>query len=137
MKYLPWLGWVLFLISCVCEGYFFIVDYKKPITMKNEVDSVKISYMIEKEHENKNIKEIRLGGDFPVTGLLEDVIKLKSPDANLDKVKSVFYAVETDTTLEHYVTLFEVEYDLFNEKVGKKLITCRNYFFGLNNINDE
>lgn len=137
MKYLPWLGWMLFLISCVCEGYFFIVDYKKPITMKNEIDSVKISYMIEKEHENKNIKEIRLGGDFPVTGLLEDVIKLESPDANLDKVKSVFYAVETDTTLEHYVTLFEVEHDLFNEKVGKKLITCRNYFFGLNNINDE
>lgn len=131
MKYLSWLGWFLFLISCACEGYFFIVDYKKPISMEEERDAVKIIYMLEKEHPNTNIKNINLGGNFPVTGLFQKLIEMEHPNANLNNVKSVFYEVETDTSLYHYVTLFEVNYNLFQEEVGEKLLTGQNHFFGL------
>ena len=60
MKYFRWLGWFLFIISCVCEGYFFLVDYKKPISMGNQVDATKITYILEKEHPNKKIKNIHI-----------------------------------------------------------------------------
>ena len=49
-------------------------------------------------------------------------------------IKSVFYEVETDSTLNYYVTLFEVKNSLLNENVGKKILTCKTDFFSY--IND-
>jgi hypothetical protein len=131
MKWYHWLGWLVFALSCIFDGYFFLTKYKKPISLSDEKDAVKISYMLQEEHGDAYIKDIRIGGNFPVTGLFEDLISLRYPNANLKQVKSIFYVVETDTTLTHYVTLFEIHDGFLEELVGKKLLTGKNYFFGL------
>lgn len=130
MKWYHWLGWGLFIISCFSDGYWFLTKYHKPISMDDEKDAVKITYMLQEEHKDAIIKDIRIGGNFPVSNLCKELILMKKPNANLNQVKSVFYEVETDTTLYHYVTLFEIEYNLLNETVGQKLLSSRNYFFG-------
>lgn len=131
MKWYYWIGWILFILSCIGDGYFFIVDYKKPISLDNEADAAKIMYVLQEEHDGCVIKDIHLGGNFPITGLFKDLIEYHHPNSNIESVKSVSYVVETDTTTYHYVSLFEVEHNLFKEQVGKKLLTGRNYFFGL------
>lgn len=131
MKWYHWIGWCLFILSCISDGYWFYTNYKKPITMEDEVDVVKITYMLQEEHKDAIIKDMRIGGDFSVTGLFKELIIMRKPDVNLNKVKSVFYEVETDTTLYHYVTLFEITDGFLEENVGDKLLTGRNYFFGL------
>lgn len=131
MKWYHWLGWAFFIISCLCEGYFFLVDYKKPISLDDEEDAAKIMFCLQEEHGDAVIKDIRLGGNFPITGLFKELIERNHPSSDINHVKGVYYEVETDTTLYHYVTLFEIENDLLNENIGKKLLTGRNYFFGL------
>jgi hypothetical protein len=131
MKWYHWLGWGLFILSCISDGYWFLTKYQKPISMDDEKDAIKITYMLQEEHKDAIIKDIRIGGIFPVTGLFKDLILMKKPNANLNKVSSIFYEVETDTTLYHYVTLFEITDGCLEEKVGEKLLTGRNYFFGL------
>ena len=131
MKWYHWIGWVLFILSCVSDGYWFLTKYHEPISMDDEKDAIKITYMLQEEHKDDVIKDIRIGGNFPVTGLFKDLVLMKKPNANLNKVKSVFYEVETDTTLYHYVTLFEITDGFLEENVGDKLLTGRNYFFGL------
>lgn len=131
MKWYHWLGWIILLLSSIFDGYYFMVTYKKEISLENEADSCKITYMVQKEHGDATIKNMRLGGNFPVTGFFKELIEKNHPNSNINNVKSVFYEVETDTTLYHYVTLFEIEYDFMRENVGNKLLTGRNYFFGL------
>lgn len=131
MKWYHWLGWILLLLSSVFDGYYFVVTYKKEISLENETDSCKIMYMVQDEHKDAIIKNIRLGGNFPVTGLFKELIEEHHPNSNINNVKSVFYEVETDTTLYHYVTLFEIENNFMREDIGNKLLTGRNYFFGL------
>ena len=131
MKWYHWLGWIILLLSTIFDGYYFMVTYKKEISLKNEADSCKIMYMVQKEHNDAVIKNMRLGGNFPVTGLFKELIKKHHPNSDINNVKSVFYEVETDTTLYHYVTLFEIENNFMREDVGNKLLTGRNYFFGL------
>lgn len=137
MKWYHWIGWGLFLLSCIFEGYFFMVSYKKPISMESEIDSVKITHFLQEEHNNSIVKNIRIGGKFPVTGLFKDLVLLKKPDVNIENIKSVFYEVETDTSTYHYVTLFDVEHKFMREEVGEILLTGRNYFLGLEKRNKE
>ena len=94
-----------------------MVSYKKPISMESEIDSIKITHFLQEEHNNSIVKNIRIGGKFPVTGLFKDLVLLKKPDVNIENIKSVFYEVETDTSTYHYVTLFDVEHKFMREEV--------------------
>lgn len=131
MKWYFWIGWFLFLISSMFDGHYFLTKYKKEISLDNEQDAIKIYYFLREEHKDANIMNVRLGGNFPVTGLFKDLIETRHPNADINSVKSVFYEVETDTTLYHYVTLFEIKNSFMKEEIGEKLLTGRNYFFGL------
>lgn len=134
MKWYYWIGWVLFTLSCVCDGYWFITKYHDPISMEDKQDSEKIFSMIKEEHEGAKINDIQVGGFFPVTGFMKELVLLKDSNTDLNKIKSVFYEVETDSTLNYYVTLFVVENSLLNENVGDKILTCKTDFFSY--IND-
>jgi hypothetical protein len=129
MKWYYWIGWVLFALSCVCDGYWLITEYHDPVSMRDKQDSVKIVNMIQEEHKGAEINDIQVSGFFPLTGFLRELALTKNENVALDKVKSVFYEVETDSTLNHYVTLFEVKNSFLNEEVGDKVFTCETDFF--------
>ena len=129
MKWYGWIGWALFVISTICDGYWFITEYKEQISMKDKEDATKIINMLQNEHEGMVIKDIQVGGIFPVTGFMKELALMKNPNAKLNKIKSVFYEVESKNELHHYVTLFEVKYSFLDEKVGEKILTCKNDFF--------
>lgn len=125
------IGWLLFVITFMFGLISWLFFYKTPISLDDEGDVAKIMYFLQEEHGDANVKDVRLGGKFPITGLFKDLIEMKYPQTPIEHAKSVSYVVETDTTLYHYVTLFEIKQGLTSEEIGRKLITGRNYFFGM------
>ena len=42
MKWYHWLGWGLFILSCISDGYWFLTKYHESISMDDEKDAIKI-----------------------------------------------------------------------------------------------
>lgn len=110
--------------------FVFLFGYKKPINLTNEDDKIAITEMIKEQQKGVDIKDIILVKNtiYPkYSDSISNLIGCSNDDEvimwHTDNVD--YNIIIEDSIVESWTTIFEVEYKLLRQKVGKHLITFK------------